>query len=264
MCTIGAVQLSDSETLLFKNKDFAEVGYSDKLSLNESYFGPLGLETFGEAGKLPVFSGLSLGANKYGLMACVNHVKSTSPRSLNYDLLVQDVVAECQSVDEAIECIERLVGKQSYWWGNLILADKCKTAVAEVRDYECRTHVDKSFTFRTNHQPLFEEVESLDGIECSAQRYQSVEARLSQVCSVEDMISMLSTHDDQDGSTGICNHTSSLKTVYSYLLHQKEGALVLYVCKGNPCAGSWEKLQVPVGKLWSQEAEQRFRHRYPT
>jgi hypothetical protein len=263
MCTIGAIRLNSNETVLFKNKDFADEGFNDKLALNELYFGPLGLETFGEAGKAPIFSGLSLGANKYGLMACVNHVKSTGPRSLNYDLLVQHVMAECNSVDGAIENIKNLVGKHAYWWGNVVLADNEKVAIAEVRDSACKFKVGDNVAFRTNHQPLFGENASPDGIECSGLRYASAAERLAQAASVQDIISILSTHDSQCGSTGICNHSALLKTVYSYVLHQKEGKVNLYTCKGNPCSQAWEKLQVPLGIDWSQQAEHQFLRDYP-
>jgi predicted choloylglycine hydrolase len=264
MCTIGAIRLDDNNIILFKNKDFADVGFNDKVVLNESYFGPLGLETFDLAGAESVFSGLSLGANKHGLMACVNHVKSTGDNALNYDLLVESVMKNCRDVDSAIEHINDLLSGSRYWWGNLVFADKHKTAVVEVRDSQCRVEIDEGKVFRTNHQPMFGEPKSPDNIECSALRYESTSKRLNNLSCIEDVLTMLSTHDSDNGETGICNHSSSLKTVYSYVLHLVDDQIHLYVCQGNPCESNWNKLLIPLGRYWSKaSAEDCFRH-YPT
>lgn len=263
MCTIGAVHLSETESVLFKNKDFADARFNDNIVINEHYFGPQGLETFGQAGKEPIFSGLSLGINKHGLMVSVNHVKTTTPASLNYDLVVLDVIKASASVDEACDRVKSITGQRSYWWGNLVLADEKNVAAIEIRDARCQSEQDSRSVFRTNHQPLFGEVASPDGIKCSALRYESAARHISRVSHIDDVIAMLSTHGDQAEQTGICNHSESLKTVYSYILHRKQGRATLHVCRGNPCNRQWVKLPVPIGRDWSPAAEQQFLYQYP-
>ena len=72
MCTIGAIILGEEEYLLFKNKDFARTKFNDRIVSNNNWFGSLGLETFSLDSSVPdVYSGLSIGANKHGLLACV-------------------------------------------------------------------------------------------------------------------------------------------------------------------------------------------------
>jgi hypothetical protein len=70
MCAIGALRVTDDEVLLFKNKDFGQTRFSDRIVLDADDFGPRGLETFAADGTVEsVFSGLSVVANRHGLLA---------------------------------------------------------------------------------------------------------------------------------------------------------------------------------------------------
>ncbi|MEM7172481.1 MAG: hypothetical protein AAF530_20100 [Pseudomonadota bacterium] len=122
MCTIGAIIFNPKDYLLFKNKDFAGGRYDDRLEVNQDWFGPLGLETFAEGAETPpVYSGLSIGANRHGLLVCVNHVKITGPQGRNYDLLVQDALESAKDVPSALSLLQSIVDQQDHWWGNLVL-----------------------------------------------------------------------------------------------------------------------------------------------
>lgn len=262
MCTIGAMALGQNEYLLFKTKDFARPRFEDRVEVKRDWFGPLGLETFADDPAIPnVFSGLSIGANRNGLLCCVNHVKTTGDASLNYDLLTQAALAEAENVLSAIEVIESHTKQQPYWWGNVILADGRHLAAVEVRGNHIRSESSTDRIFRVNHQPLFGESRSPDGINCSANRFASASRRMPQVSSLEGILEMLTTHDD--GETGICNHGHEYKTVYAYVLHHKSGNTALYVAHGNPCQSDWIRLTVPIGHNWSSAAADEFVKQYP-
>ena len=262
MCTIGALRIKDDEFLLFKNKDFAQPRFSDRVVLDADVFGPEGLETYAADDTVEsVFSGLSVGANRHGLFACVNNVKITDERHRNYDRLVELALREAENVEEAIAAISTEVAAQPYWWGNLILADRRDLAAVEVRGQEIRVEHAGSRIFRTNHQPLFGETGSPDDLPCSATRFVSAQSRLGDVRSVDDLKAMLASHDD--GETGICNHGVPLTTVYSYILQHKAGVLTLHVADGLPCAADWRELPLPLGSLWTAASDASFRSRYP-
>lgn len=262
MCTIGAMRIDDDEFLLFKNKDFAQPRFSDRVVLDAEVFGPMGLETFAADDSVEsVFSGLSVGANRHGLFACVNDVKITDPGHQNYDRLVETALRDATTVEEAIAAISDEVAAQPYWWGNLILADRQDLAAVEVRGQQVRVEHQGSRIFRTNHQPLFGETASPDGLACSATRFVSAQGRVGDVRSVDDLKAMLASHDD--GETGICNHGVPLTTVYSYLLQHKAGALTLHIARGLPCTADWRVLPLPLGSQWTAEREASFRSSYP-
>ncbi len=262
MCTIGALRIDDDEYLLFKNKDFSLPTFSDRLSLSADVFGPLGLETFAERGAVEsVFSGLSLGANRHGLFACVNHVKMDDDRHRNYDCLVEAALCAAKNVQEAIATLQCEVAAQPYWWGNLILADAHQLAAVEVRQQEIRVEYAANQIFRTNHQPMFGEAASPDNLPCSARRFASAQARLGVVPSVDGVKAMLASHDD--GGTGVCNHGVPLTTVYSYILQFKASAMTLHVANGTPCSSPWHEMVLPLGALWDEKSAGEFRAKYP-
>lgn len=262
MCTIGAIILGEEEYLLFKNKDFSREKHDDRIVTNKDWFGPQGLETFNEDPSKPdVYSGLSIGANKHGLLACVNHVKITQPENANYDILVEIALSEARDVDSAIKAIEEYLANQACWWGNLVLTDGKKVAAVEVRDQEVKVEEHASRIVRANHQPLFGEDESPDGVACSATRFFSADLRTGIIETTEEVFEMLAAHDN--GRTGICNHSKDLTTVYSYVLHKNSDRTRIYVSHGNPCKSPRSTMRVPLGKSWSPEAAKKFIKRYP-
>ena len=208
-----------------------------------------------------VFSGLSVGANRHGLLACVNNVLITDEHHRNYDRLVETALREATDVDTAIAAIADEVAAHPYWWGNVILADDRQLAALEIRGQELRIDRAGSSVFRTNHQPLFGEVGSPEDLPCSATRFASAKSRLGDVHSVADLKAMLASHDD--GETGICNHGVPLTTVYSYILQRKADAMTLHVANGLPCSTDWIELPLPLGSRWTEQRAAHFRSRYP-
>ncbi len=262
MCTTGAIILGENEYLLFKNKDFARAKYSDRVISNRDFFGPRGLETFNQSQPgSDVHSGLSCGTNKYGLMVGVNHVKKTEPDHANYDVLVEMVLSEARDVQSAKQLIEEYIGHQPCWWGNLVMTDGKTVAAIEVRDQEMRVDENATRIVRTNHQILFGEDKSPDGIICSHKRYFSADLRLSIIDSTEEIFDMLTAHDN--GSYGICNHQKTMNTVYSYVIHRNPKRVRIYVCQGNPCKSKRATMRIPLGKGWSPEAAKKFIAQYP-
>lgn len=262
MCTIGAIILGEEEYLLFKNKDFARPKFNDRIVSNKDWFGPQGLETFSQDPSTPdVYSGLSIGANKHGLLACVNHVKITDPEHANYDILVELVLSEARDVESAKQAIEEYLANQACWWGNVVLTDGKSVAAVEVRDQEMRVEENDSRIVRANHQPMFGEKASSDGIKCSDKRFFSADLRVGIIDSTEEVFEMLSAHDD--GRTGICNHRKELSTVYSYVLHKNPDRTRIYLSQGQPCKSPRATMRVPLGKSWSPEAVKKFIARYP-
>lgn len=273
MCTIGALRLADGSTVLFKNKDFARSPFSDRIQVEVDWFGPSGFESFADAEtgrQSDTWSGLSIGGNRFGLLCCVNHVRSTDVEGSNYDLLVEHAVTTATSVDGAIAGISERVADHPSWWGNLILADKSGMAALEVRGDKVNVDRSADRVFRTNHQPSFGETESPDGVPCSASRFDAAASVFDGIDSIGSLRAMLSSHDRGVAGvnrTGICNHGDAadggLSTVYSYILHQSGRDLTLHVASGNPCRSPWRMLTVPIGANWSPAAAQNFIVRYP-
>lgn len=262
MCTTGAIILSDDEYLLFKNKDFARPKYNDRIVSNRDFFGPRGLETFNDAsGKADVHSGLSCGTNRHGLMVGVNHVKKTVPEHASYDILVEMLLSEATDVQSAKQLLEEFIAHQPCWWGNLVMTDGKTVAAVEVREQEMQVDENARRIIRTNHQILFGEQESPDGIKCSAKRFFSADLRLSIIDSLDEIFAMLVAHDN--GAFGICNHQKTMNTVYSYVMHRNPDRTRIFVCQGNPCKSKRATMRIPLGKSWSPEAAKKFIGRFP-
>jgi hypothetical protein len=262
MCTTGAIILGEDEYLLFKNKDFSRAKFSDRVVTNREFFGPRGLETFDRTQPgSDRYSGLSCGANKYGLLVGVTHVKKTGAENANYDVLAEMLMSEARDVPTAKQLLEEYLAHQACWWGNLILTDGKTVAAVEIRDQEMRIDENASRIVRTNHQIQFGDEESPDGIACSANRFFSADLRLSIIESLDEIFDMLSAHDN--GAYGICNHQKKMNTVYSYVMHRNPDRIRIYVCQGNPCKSKRATMRIPLGKSWSPDAAKKFIDRFP-
>src|SRR5438045_2032377 len=101
-CTTGAKVLRPGhEVVLFKNRDFSREHYDDRFSLADTAFGALGLETWdGLDPASDRLSGFSIGFNAH-LACCDSNVRTVSGGD-NYDKLVQAVVENCTTIDQAI------------------------------------------------------------------------------------------------------------------------------------------------------------------
>ncbi|MCZ4282171.1 hypothetical protein O4H49_15385 [Kiloniella laminariae] len=239
MCTIGAVRFSTTEYLLFKNKDFSRSHYDDKILHTQHLWGAAGLETFSEdPGVKDVHSGLSIGANHFGLLVTDAHVQNTGPENSNYDILVEIALNEGRDIPSALTAMERHIAKHPSWWGNLVLADANGLAVAEIRHDQLRTLSGHTPIIRTNHQHLHGPQNGLENNSSnSLGRYIWAGQHLSGATNLEDIKSMLASHDGTTlagEKSGICNHSYS-QTVSSYILHVKAGEITLHSLSGTPC-----------------------------
>ncbi len=262
MCTTGVMRTSETEYLLFKNKDFGRTHFDDRIVLDAGVFGVEGITTW--AGTDPdrdEFSGFSIGANAHGLLCCDSNVR-TLPDHANYDDLVEIALRQGRDVEGGIDAVRRAVERQAYLWGNLLLIDGHSSAIVEVRgDVINVTRVAPPIARSNHHVELGTHPQDDDTV-TTRRRLASAEARIGAVTSLEDVFSLQASHDD--GSTGICNHALH-QTVYSYVLRRDNEGTTLFVLQGRPCENSLRtELDVPLGASWSPDAADDFRAAYPS
>ncbi len=249
MCTIGAIRFSNDDYYLFKNKDFSRPEYTDRINQSDLFWGVEGLETFcADPQEEDVYSGLSIGANKYGLLAADSHVRITTPHASNYDILVETVLKQGRDIETAISALHDRITAHPSWWGNLILSDATGNAAIEVRDSRMKVERNLSRVLRTNHQHLHGADDGLENNDSNSYgRFDWGTRRINGVQNVGDIKTMLASHDavpSKGKQTGICNHTYS-QTVCSYLLHCKRGKVILHSVRGQPClAGPYSKQEL--------------------
>ena len=238
-CTIGAKVLSlGSEFLLFKNKDFRRKDFDDRLVIRKGLFAVEGTQSWDDRSTdVDVFSGFSIGVNSSGLACCDSNVEM-KPSAKNYDILTQEILEKCRSVDDAVNAVEKAVHTQRYSWGNIVVATKDEVATFQVADY-VKVFRDSVQTVRTNHhieqgrRPIFYD-ESTGSIE----RYEVAKRLLEKVEDVDGVFEMLRSHEYGLNTSSICSH-GRFNTVYGYVVHFKNNRVVFYVCRGNPCVGKF-------------------------
>ncbi|HCO13744.1 MAG TPA: hypothetical protein DIT46_06140 [Gemmatimonadetes bacterium] len=263
MCTTGALRLSDGSYLLFKNKDFGRENFEDRLDVSKEAFGVVGTPTWDrEDGSADVFSGYSIGANRYGLLCADSNVREEPSGGANYDLLTEVALLEGRDIGSAIRAVESTVQDGPYWCANFVLIDQQAIAGLEVRGSDISVELYDERHTRTNHHISFGATELDQDTTTSALRLRSSSSRLAEAKRLEDVLDLLSSHDD--GGTGICSH-SRFPTVYSYILHCRMGQTHILVSKGPPCSPVCQnKLLLPIGDDWSSAAEETFRSLYPS
>ncbi len=239
MCTIGGIHIAQDEYILFKNKDFSRSSFEDRIISNQNIWGPEGLETFAEDPKIDdVYSGFSIGANKYGLFAADAHVNITSDKANNYDILVQIALEQGKDIETALTALQSYTKQNESWWGNIVLVDASGAVALEVRGKTLRIERSTSKIHRTNHQHLHGPDNGLENNNSSSYgRFEWARNHLEDAKSIIDLKKMLASHNTKlsNGTpTGICNHTYS-QTVCSYLLHYKAGKIILHHLTGFPC-----------------------------
>ncbi|MFD2206896.1 carcinine hydrolase/isopenicillin-N N-acyltransferase family protein [Kiloniella antarctica] len=242
MCTIGAIFLSKDEYFLFKNKDFSRPDYTDRIKSTDKIWGAEGLETFSaDTNVEDIYSGLSIGANKHGLLVADSHVQITSPKASNYDILVETALNQGHDIETALLALNSRISNYPSWWGNLILADRTGTAAVEIRDSNLMVERNPSRITRTNHQHLHGSKDGLENNNSNSYgRYEWITKGLKHAQTLDALKSILASHDTKTAHgapTGICNHTYS-QTVCSYILHAKLGIVTLHSLQGQPCLHS--------------------------
>jgi hypothetical protein len=246
MCTIGSRVLEPRrEFLLFKNRDFTRLHFDDRLRLTNNVFGALGLETWdGIDPESDRFSGLSIGFNAH-LACCDSNVRGL-PHGESYDKLVEAVVEHCTTIEDAVCHVRDLVRETRFSWGNLLVATPEGVAALEIRERHVEIEHDPVFVARANHHTRLGPTPDDDDRTTTEQRYRTARQGLEAARRLEDIFPLLRTHEP-DPQHSVCNH-SHYNTVYSYVIHWKDGAITLYVHQGPPCDGvAYARLPIALG-----------------
>jgi len=243
-CTIGArIVRSDDEYIVFKNKDFARGHLDDKIVLASSYFSVEGVTTWDADGTRPDrFAGFSIGINDALLSCCCSNVRSID-EAFPYDLLVRCVVEGSRTFSQAVSRIKEEVRRRPYVWGNLLIATPQEVGVIEVRD---RIKVERSqeFAVRANHHLVFGQSPLDDDQDTTENRLNDAREKIERSRSVEDVLALCRSHMPEKGHSSICRHGPPYSTVYSYIIHVKDGEIDFHVCQGNPCEGKYSKIPI--------------------
>ena len=241
-CTIGAKILRpDAEYVMFKNKDFARETFRDRL-VADDVFGVKGLHIpLGDTGGEDILSGFSIGANAAGLCACNSHVRSIEGGE-NYDDLTEAAVREAETVADACDVVADGARSRHYNWSNILIAEPGGVGVVEIADGPASAS-DPHLIARANCHLLHDD--DRDRTKSNARRARAT-TLLSAVTTVEDVMQLCRSHEGETDGTPICAHGKSGRgnTVYSYILHWREGELTLWVRRGPACGGDY--VRVPL------------------
>ena len=262
MCTTGVLRLGDGDYLLFKNKDFGRTHFDDRLVTEPSVFGVQGVTTWaGTDPDLDQFSGFSIGANEHGLLCCDSNVRTLEGHA-NYDELTEIALRQGTGVDSAVTAISEAVESRPYLWANLIMINATAAAAVEVRGDRTEVTALTGPTARSNHHIELKPHPDDDDTVTTQKRLASAQRQLDEANGIDDIFALQRSHDE--GDTGICNH-QGYRTVYSYVLRQRQGSTTLHISQGQPCTDPERvELTVPLGKGWSADAAREFRAAYPS
>ncbi len=243
MCTTGAkVLVPGREFVLFKNRDFKRGQFDDRVSVTDRAFGVLGLETWdGLDPASDRFSGFSIGFNAH-LACCDSNVK-TVENGDNYDKFVQAVVEDCATIEDAAERVRQIAGEGVYCWANMLVATPDEVAALEVRGHEVNVERHPRFIARANHHLCFGANADDDDTVTTPVRYGLAFKGIREAETLDDVFALVRQHEP-GLHYGICNH-GMYETVYSYVVHWKDGETTFYAYQGHPCEGG-EFTKVPV------------------
>jgi hypothetical protein len=282
MCTTGVRHFADGSYVLFKNKDFGRAHLDDRVWLDDDVFGVLGMTTWNENGGGDRYSGFSIGANRHGVLCCDSNV-ATLDDHVNYDEMTEVALRHGTDVGAAVDAVVAACERAPVSWANLVLIDATSAAALEIRGHTVHVEWLDGPTARSNHHIELGHIElghiELGHIELghiepgphdvgqhsvtSLARLESAQRRLAAADGVDDVIELLRSHDDGDGS-GVCNHRD-LTTVYSYLLHVHGGVCDLHVTQGQPCRSDRKAVvTVPFGEHASADRVAAFVREYPS
>ena len=257
------LRFGDGSYALFKNKDFGRAHLDDRIWLDADVFGVLGMTTW--AGDDPAndeYSGFSIGANRKGLLCCDSNVV-TLDGLVNYDVMTEVALREGTDVASAADAVRAACASSPTSWGNLVLIDATSAASIEIRGHEVIVVPLDGPTARTNHHVVLGSHELQEDHVTTDLRLASAQRRIATADALADVYELLVSHDD--GATGVCNHHTSLTTVYSYVLSCHAGRTTLHVMQGRPCAGGERvHLDIPFGEHASSDSVARFLQAYPS
>lgn len=255
--------MADGGYALFKNKDFGRNHLDDRVWLDAAVFGVLGMTTWaGDDAANDEYSGFSIGANEYGVLCCDSNVV-TLDGHVNYDVMTEVALREGTDVASAIEAVRAACAAAPTSWGNMLLIDADAAASVEIRGREVAIVPLDGPTARTNHHVVLGHHELQEDQATTDLRLASAQRRVATAEGLTDVYDLLASHDD--GSTGVCNHLSSLTTVYSYVLSFQGGHTALDVVQGLPCSGAERvHLDIPFGADSDPDAVDHVLQTYPS
>ncbi|MFW9846201.1 MAG: hypothetical protein ACFFD6_05610, partial [Candidatus Thorarchaeota archaeon] len=205
--------------------------------------------------------GASIGVNKWGLSACSSTVLANS--STAYDTLLERLLMECRSFDEACELVQAdLDNGNRYQWCNFIIAAPNLVGAIEIGDGVMAYEVGSDMITRANHHlklPTNEALKSASRetreaggpLQDSQRRRQAAARMLKSSVSLGDMITIVTDHSVTRGFDSICRHRNSLpdepylgETSYSYILevlqlNSDDFDIRMHITRGNPCLNTF-------------------------
>lgn len=136
-----------------------------------------------------------------------------------------------------------MVERDVYSWANMLVATPDEVAAIEVRDGRIGVERARQFVTRSNHHSCLGVNPDDDDVSETIIRYQLADAGIRKVACLDDVFALLRTHAP-GRDYGICRH-GTLETVYSYVVHWREGETAFYAYQGHPCEGG-EFVKVPL------------------
>lgn len=248
----GAIILHNlNKTLLFKNRNLYTADRKDALLHDVDCFGVKGIDMVtGKTG------GLSIGVNRYGLMATNTHVLGTEDPT--YDILTEQILMFAKDAEDGLRMtVEQLKSGRRFQWGNLILADLDSILAIEIAGGDHSIEWSERKAIRTGHHIMLETEETLrqhvnskgvDNYGNSTKRVDRGYELFRGIRDVQGVFSALKDHGEGPGQSSICMHGSGeeqMSTVTSYVVeidHQGENRrpkVVFHVAKGNPCTSTY-------------------------
>lgn len=249
-CTSWATGGGPDGPLLVKNRDVvsSQFGVQQVMWHEGPDIATGGMMCLGSLGSPGNYSS---GMNAAGLAVADTHIGIRRHRVgwLRYFLLSR-ILARCATVDEALALVRSVPHAGG---GSLILAD-ISGATAAVELGTAHVSIDcGSLSWRTNH---FVSLELKDatltagggGIAASSHaRFDCMSACLpSRDWSVADAAVLMARHAADPDGAPICQHLGpgeDTLTISSAIFAVNQRCLYLH--EGNPCAGRWQKIQLP-------------------
>ncbi|MFW9913244.1 MAG: hypothetical protein ACFFEU_12275 [Candidatus Thorarchaeota archaeon] len=259
-CTLAA-KIIGPRYFMLKNRDLVYPDFQDHAVFDDTIFAVTGVH-IGSGNPM----GVSIGVNKWGLSVCSSTVLANSDTA--YDVLLERVLRECITIDEAAELVgSDLETGNRYQWCNFILATPEEVGAIEIGDGIMEIEKLPAMITRANHHLKLPTVETLKTasreereaggpIQESQHRRQVASRMLNTAASIGDMIEILCTHSESQGYDSICRHRTSDpddpllgETSYSYILevlrtNAEEFDIRIHVARGNPCSNTFQEFEL--------------------
>ncbi|MHA2071774.1 MAG: hypothetical protein ACW985_08310 [Candidatus Thorarchaeota archaeon] len=259
-CTLAA-KIIGPRYFMLKNRDLVYPDFKDHAVFDEAIFAVTGVHI---GSGVPM--GVSIGVNRWGLSVCSSTVLANSETA--YDLLLEKVLRECKTIDEAVMLVNSdLESGNRYQWSNFILATPEEVGAIEIGDGVMEIEKLPEMVTRANHHLKLPTVEVLKAaspeereaggpIHDSQHRRQIASKMLETAVSIGDMMEIVCTHSESRGYNSICRHRASDpdnpllgETSYSYILevlgtNSKEFDIRIHVARGNPCSNTFQEIEV--------------------